>query len=73
MQKLFDDNQNYQPSDPLILELLGSTEKQGQMRHHKRGPAYYLLGRKVIYRGFDLNSWAEKQRVDSSHTLKAVS
>lgn len=34
------------------------------MRHHKRGPVYYRLGRKIIYRGKDLNDWAEAQRVD---------
>jgi hypothetical protein len=28
------------------------------------GPAFYRLGRKIIYRGSDLNAWAEASRVD---------
>jgi hypothetical protein len=28
------------------------------------GPAFYRLGRKIVYRGADLNDWAEASRVD---------
>lgn len=28
------------------------------------GPAFYRLGRKIIYRGADLNAWEEANRVD---------
>ncbi len=64
MVKLFDDNRNYLPTDPEILSLLGTKEKQAQMRYHGRSPAFYRLGRKVIYHGADLNAWANAQRVD---------
>ena len=30
------------------------------------GPAYYRLGRKIVYRGADLNTWANANRVDPS-------
>ena len=43
---LFDETRHYQPTDELILSLLGSREKQAQMRHHGRSPIYYRLGRK---------------------------
>ena len=41
MAKLFDDNRHYTQDDPVILELLGSTDKQAQMRYHKRSPSFY--------------------------------
>ena len=62
---LFEENRNYQPTDPEILSLLGSREKQAQMRHHGRSPVYYRLGRKIIYQGSDLNNWANSQRIES--------
>ncbi|WP_348540494.1 helix-turn-helix domain-containing protein [Shimia sp. R9_3] len=46
------------------LELLGDREKLAQWRHKGQGPAYYKLGRKIIYRGSDLNTWIEANRVD---------
>lgn len=66
MANLFENNRIYTPDDPLILETLGPQPKQAQMRHHKRGPAYYRLGRKIIYYGEDLNTWADAQRIDPS-------
>ncbi|GHA44356.1 hypothetical protein GCM10008927_06440 [Amylibacter ulvae] len=62
---LFDTNRNYQPTDPEIVELLGNTAKQAQMRHYGRSPSFYRLGRKIIYTGADLNAWADAQRVDT--------
>ncbi len=66
MAKLFDDNRHYTQDDPVILELLGSTDKQAQMRSHKRSPSFYRIGRKVVYTGRDLNDWAEANRVDTA-------
>ena len=63
MTKLFDETRHYQQTDELILQLLGSREKQAQMRHHGRSPVYYRLGRKIIYHGTDLNAWASSQRI----------
>lgn len=63
MKTLFDENKHYQPTDPEILNLLGSADKQAQMRHFKRSPSYYRLGRKIIYHGADLNAWAEINKV----------
>jgi len=48
------------------LELLGSREKLAQWRHKGRGPAYYKLGRKIVYSGSDLNGWVEKRKVEYS-------
>lgn len=64
MTELFDENRHYQPTDPEILTLLGSKEKQAQMRHFGRYPAFYRLGRKIVIHGKDLNEWANAQRVE---------
>lgn len=63
MPDLFEQNRNYILGDP-ELELIGDREKLAQWRHKRMGPAFYKLGRKIIYRGADLNAWAEANRVD---------
>ena len=62
MANLFEQNRNYLPGDP-ELDLIGDRAKLAQWRHKNTGPAYYKLGRKIIYHGEDLNAWAETQRV----------
>jgi hypothetical protein len=61
MAKLFEDNRAYVLGDP-ELDLIGDREKLAQWRHKGVGPAFYKLGRKVIYSGADLNAWAEANR-----------
>ena len=63
--KLFDDSRNYVLGDQ-ELDLIGDRDKLAQWRHKGMGPAFYRLGRKIIYRGADLNAWAEAQRFDPS-------
>jgi hypothetical protein len=63
---LFEDERCYALGDP-ELELLGDRDKLAQWRHKGVGPAYYKIGRKVIYRGADLNAWLAANRVDPSH------
>jgi hypothetical protein len=63
MANLFEQNRTYQPGDP-EMEIIGNPAKLAQWRHKGIGPAYFKLGRKIIYRGEDLNAWAEARRVD---------
>ena len=63
MAKLFDENRNYVLGDP-ELDIIGDRDKLAQWRHKGLGPAYYKLGRKVVYCGADLNAWAEMSRTD---------
>ena len=63
MPNLFEDNRSYLLGDP-ELEIIGDRDKLAQWRHKRMGPAYYRLGRKIIYRGADLNTWAESNCVD---------
>ena len=65
MVQLFDNNRNYILSDA-ELEIIGDREKLAQWRHKGIGPAYYRLGRKIVYRGADLNAWAEANRVETN-------
>lgn len=63
MPNLFDNERNYVLGDP-ELDVIGDRDKLAQWRHKNTGPAFYRLGRKIIYRGADLNAWAEAGRVD---------
>lgn len=63
MANLFDQNRNYVLGDQ-ELNIIGDRDKLAQWRHKSMGPAFYRLGRKIIYRGADLNAWADAQRVD---------
>lgn len=65
MPKLFDDDRNYVLGDT-DLNIIGDRDKLAQWRHKGLGPSYYKLGRKVIYRGCDLNAWAEARKVEAS-------
>ena len=63
MTKLFDETRTYVLGDP-ELKLIGSKEKLSQWRHRSVGPAFYRMGRRIIYHGTDLNEWAATQRVE---------
>ena len=65
MTHLFEQNKNYILGDS-ELDIIGDREKLAQWRHKGIGPAYYRLGRKIIYRGLDLNAWAEANRVETN-------
>ena len=62
MANLFDDTRSYVLGDK-ELDLIGTREKLAQWRHRGVGPSFFKLGRKIVYRGSDLNQWAEAQRV----------
>lgn len=63
MTKLFEQHRSYVLGDP-ELDIIGDRDKLAQWRHKGNGPAYYKLGRKIIYLGADLNAWAESCKVE---------
>ena len=63
MANLFEQNRNYVLGDD-ELNLIGDRDKLAQWRHKSLRPAFYRLGRKIIYRGADLNAWADANRHD---------
>ena len=66
MANLFEQNRNYVLGDE-ELNIIGDRTKLAQWRHKGMGPAFYRLGRKIIYRGADLNASADANRVDPSN------
>ncbi|MEM1360411.1 MAG: MerR family transcriptional regulator [Pseudomonadota bacterium] len=70
MANLFDPNRNYLLGDP-ELDLIGDRAKLAQWRHKNSGPPYYKLGRKIIYRGADLNDWADAHRVEPTREAQS--
>jgi hypothetical protein len=63
MSELFETNRTYVLGESR-LDLVGNRENLAQWRHKGTGPAFYKLGRKIRYRGADLNAWAEAHRVE---------
>ena len=63
MPDLFENDRTYVLGD-CALDIIGNREKLAQWRYHGKGPAFYRLGRKIVYLGADLNKWAEEQRTD---------
>lgn len=64
MATLFEDERAYTLDAP-ELGVLGNREKLAQWRCRGIGPAFYKLGRKVLYKGHDLNAWVEVRRVNN--------
>ena len=64
MAELFENSRTYCLGDS-ELGIIGTREKLAQWRCRGVGPAYYTLGRKIIYSGVDLNVWAESQRISA--------
>ena len=58
----FQDDRYYLPSDP-ELRLLGSADALAQQRKRGKGPPYVRLGRRVLYRGCDLNGYLDANLV----------
>lgn len=65
MPSIFEQNRNYVLGDD-ELNIIGDRDKLAQWRHKGMKPAFYKLGRKIIYRGEDMNAWANAQRVEPS-------
>jgi hypothetical protein len=63
MAELFEQNRNYVLGDE-ELNIIGDRDKLAQWRHKGIGPAFYRLGRKIVYHGADLNAWVEARRVE---------
>ena len=54
----FEDDRYYLTTDEELL-LLGSPDSLAKQRSRGEGPAYVKLGRRVLYRGCDLNGYLD--------------
>ena len=59
MLQRFDPDRYYLTTDSELL-LLGSPATLAQHRHEGKGPRYVRLGRRVLYRGCDLNEFLDQ-------------
>lgn len=55
----FDDQRLYEPGE---LSIIAARNVLSEWRIRGEGPAYVKVGRNVLYRGADLNAWAEARR-----------
>ena len=58
----FDDDKYYRTNDP-ALELIATRGTLAQWRCQGRGPKYLRIGRRIFYRGADLNAWLDAHTV----------
>ena len=56
--KRFEDDRYYLTTDEELL-LLGSPDALAKQRSRGEGPAYVKLGRRILYRGCDLNDYLD--------------
>ena len=59
---MFDDSKLYPTGDP-DLEKFAPASTLASWRHEGRGPAYVKFGKRIMYRGEDLNRFIEEHRI----------
>ena len=60
---MFDPDELYPTDHPQLLKIAPSSTL-AQWRHEKRGPAYVKYGKRILYRGVDLNDFLEANRIE---------
>lgn len=58
----------YYPTDAPELTIIASRQTLAKWRHQGRGPSYLKSGARVLYKGSDLLTWLDRQRVDTGET-----
>ena len=59
----FQDDHYYRPADE-AMRLIGTVGTLAIWRHRGEGPPFTRFGRRVLYRGDDLNAWLDSHRVE---------
>ena len=59
---MFDPDTLYTAADPLMRQI-APTGTLANWRSQRKGPPFVRLGKRVAYRGRDLNRWIEAQTV----------
>ena len=59
---MFDDSKLYQSRDA-ALDAIAPYSTRAHWRQAGKGPPFVRLGKRVAYRGCDLNAWLERQTV----------
>lgn len=53
---MFDPDTYYRPNDPKLRQY-ASMQTLANWRHQRRGPKYFRFGRRILYKGCDLNAF----------------
>ena len=61
---MFQPDRLYLTDDPDLLAILEGKHSRQSWRCEKRGPAYMKAGKRVYYRGDDLNAFLNRHRVE---------
>ena len=59
----FDPDRYYLTTDP-ELDLIGSPDALAKKRSRGEGPRYHKVGKRVLYRGSDLNAYLDECAID---------
>ena len=59
---MFEDRKLYYTDDPALL-MIGRPSTLAHWRSKGRGPIYIRIGRRVAYRGSDLNAWLRGREI----------
>ena len=59
---MFEAGKLYFTNDPALL-VIGRPSTLAHWRSEGRGPAFIKIGRRVAYRGSDLNAWLDDRRI----------
>ena len=62
---MFDDDTLYRAKDPALLKL-APYSTLAHWRCENKGPAYFKIGRHIIYSGRALNAWLASQHVPTT-------
>ena len=57
---MFDASKLYGTKDPEILAI-APRQTWDRWRYNRTGPSFIRIGRRVFYRGSELNDWLERQ------------
>lgn len=62
---IFENTRLYDDADE-ELEVIASRQKRAQWRHKLVGPKFLRFGRRIKYRGSDLNAYVEESLVETN-------
>lgn len=63
---IFENERIYDDSDK-ELDVIASKAKRAQWRHKLTGPKFLRFGRRIKYRGADLNAYVEASLVETTN------
>lgn len=63
---MFENDRVYRSTEE-ELRVIAAQQTLAKWRHEHRGPRYLKAGKRILYRGSDLNAWLDSLAVDPQH------